>query len=153
MGVPSREARQAHARQHCELWNAGKKDEFVASWRTIAMGDVTMFDPVGTKAKHGFEYATSHAFDMFQPCTKMEMLTVKVNGKAISVDWPYPDSITDSPRTIAIPVPLDDLVAGDNTQIEYVLRAEARKIDSKWRIKDCDAFDVTAFQGSPLLRV
>jgi hypothetical protein len=84
MGVPSREARLAHARQHCELWNAGKKDEFVASWRTIATGDVTMFDPVGTKAKHGFEYATSHAFDMFQPCTKMDMLTVKVNGSEMA---------------------------------------------------------------------
>jgi hypothetical protein len=78
--VPSREARLAHAARHCELWNEGKKDDFVASWRTIAQGEVTMYDPVGTKAKHGFDHATSEAFDMFQSINKMYMLTVRVNG-------------------------------------------------------------------------
>jgi hypothetical protein len=82
--APSREARLAHAAQHCELWNAGKKDEFVASWRTIAPAEVTMYDPVGTKAKHGFEHATSEAFDMFQAINKMYMLTVKVNGNEMA---------------------------------------------------------------------
>ena len=33
--VPSRQARLAHAAKHAELWNAGKKDEWVASWRTL----------------------------------------------------------------------------------------------------------------------
>jgi hypothetical protein len=46
--VPSRRARLAHAAKHAELWNAGKKDDWVASWRTIRPGDVRMFDPVGT---------------------------------------------------------------------------------------------------------
>jgi hypothetical protein len=82
--VPSREARLAHAAQHSELWSAGKKDEWVASWRTIAKGSVTMFDPVGTKEKHGFDHATSEAFDMFQPINKMYMLTVKVNGNEMA---------------------------------------------------------------------
>jgi hypothetical protein len=80
MGVPSREARLAHAAKHCDLWNAGSKDEWIASWRTIAQGAVTMFDPVGTKPKHGFDHMTSDAFDMFQPILKMYMKTVKVNG-------------------------------------------------------------------------
>jgi hypothetical protein len=84
MGVPSREARLAHAAKHCELWNAGKKEDFVASWRTIAQGDVTMYDPVGTKAKHGFDHATGEAFDMFQAINKMYMLTVKVNGNEMA---------------------------------------------------------------------
>jgi hypothetical protein len=30
-----------------------------------------MFDRVGTKEKHGFDHATSEAFDMFQPVNKM----------------------------------------------------------------------------------
>ena len=64
--VPSRKARLAHAAQHAELWNAGKKDEWVASWRTICPGEVRMFDPVGTEEKHGFAAATSDAFDTFQ---------------------------------------------------------------------------------------
>jgi hypothetical protein len=80
MGVPSREARLAHAAKHCELWNARKRDEWIASWRTIVPGKVTMFDPVGTKEKHGFDHATSEAYDMFRPFLEMSMLTVHVNG-------------------------------------------------------------------------
>src|SRR5260370_33664137 len=79
MAIPSRAARLAHAAKHCELWNAGEKDEWVASWRTIAEGNVRMFDPVGTKEKHGFDHATSEEYDMFQSVLKMYMLTVKVN--------------------------------------------------------------------------
>lgn len=84
MGVPSREARLAHAKQHCELWNAGRKEEWIDSWRTIAQGEVTMFDPVGTKEKHGFDHATGEAFDMFQAINKMYMVTVKVNGNEMA---------------------------------------------------------------------
>ncbi|BBY24950.1 hypothetical protein [Mycobacterium stomatepiae] len=79
-GVPSRAARLAHAAQHADLWNAGKKDEWVASWRTICPGEVRMFDPVGTAEKHGFEAATSDAFDMFGSILKIKMITVQVNG-------------------------------------------------------------------------
>jgi hypothetical protein len=62
-GVPSRQARLAHAEKHAELWNADKKEEWVASWRTICPREVRMFDPVGTEEKHGFDTATSDAFD------------------------------------------------------------------------------------------
>jgi hypothetical protein len=82
--VPSREARLAHARVHCELWNAKKKDEWVASWRTIAQGAVRMFDPVGTEEKTGFDTATGHAYDMFRPYLEMYMLTVQVNGNEMA---------------------------------------------------------------------
>jgi hypothetical protein len=64
VGVPSREARLAHAGVHCQLWNDGRKDEWVASWRTIIPGSVRMLDPMGTKAKHGFEHATTEAYDL-----------------------------------------------------------------------------------------
>jgi hypothetical protein len=78
--VPSREARLAHADKHAELWNAGKEDEWVASWRTIVPASVRMFDPVGTEEKHGFDTATADAFDAFQSILKIKMLTVQVNG-------------------------------------------------------------------------
>lgn len=78
--VPSRAARLAHARQHAELWNAGEKEAWVASWRTIIPADVRMFDPVGTEEKRGFEVATVEAWDMFQHLLRIEMLTVQVNG-------------------------------------------------------------------------
>ena len=82
MGVPSRAARLAHAGQYCELWNAGRKDDWVASWRTIVQGEVTMFDPVGTRPKHGFDEAMSEAFDKFQPVTELHMVTVKRTASA-----------------------------------------------------------------------
>ena len=72
------------AAKHADLWNAGKKDEWVASWRTICPGEVRMFDPVGTEEKHGFAAATSDAFDMFQSILKITMITVQVNGNEMA---------------------------------------------------------------------
>ncbi len=84
MGIPGREARIAHAKHHCELWNERKKDAWVDSWRSIALGNVRMFDPVGTKEKHGFETATSHAYDTFRTHLEMYMVTFKVNGNEMA---------------------------------------------------------------------
>jgi len=38
-----------------------------------------------------------------------------VNGHAHTYAWPYPDTQANTARTLAIPVPLEDLVAGPNT--------------------------------------
>ncbi|GAA2142263.1 hypothetical protein [Actinomadura napierensis] len=78
--VPSRRARLAHAAKHAELWNAGKKDEWIASWRTIVPAEVRMFDPVDTEEKSGFDAATTHAWDLFQHLLRITMITVQVNG-------------------------------------------------------------------------
>ncbi|MER6810197.1 hypothetical protein ABT299_13045 [Spirillospora sp. NPDC000708] len=80
MGVPSREARLAHARIHCPYWNEGRREEWLASWATLAQGEVRMFDPVGTKEKHGLAHATSEAWDMFNEHLKMNMVVAHVNG-------------------------------------------------------------------------
>jgi hypothetical protein len=46
-GVPSRQARLAHAAKHAELWNAGDREGWIASWRTIATGDpYDVFQPI-----------------------------------------------------------------------------------------------------------
>jgi hypothetical protein len=85
VSVPTREARLNHAKQHCELWNTGKKEEWIASWRTIVdTHQVLMFDPVGTEAKHGFDHFTSHAWDLFQSLLKMYMFKVHVNGNEMA---------------------------------------------------------------------
>ncbi len=42
-------------------------------------------------------------------------LKVAVNGHPLTIPWPYPDSTVDSPRTIAVSVPLDDIATGNNT--------------------------------------
>lgn len=43
-----------------------------------------MFDPVGTEEKHGFDSATSDAFDMFASILKIKMITVQVNGNEMA---------------------------------------------------------------------
>ena len=86
MTVPTREARLAHAEKHCPLWNAGDREAWVASWRTIAKGALTMYDPVGTELKSGPDAADymGHTFDLFQKHLNMQMLTVKVNGNEMA---------------------------------------------------------------------
>ena len=84
MSIPTRQARLAHARIHCDYWNDGRKDEWLASWDTIAGGEVRMFDPVGTREKHGLAHATSEAWDMFQQFLKMSMVVVHVNGNEMA---------------------------------------------------------------------
>src|ERR1700738_461351 len=83
-GVPSREARLDHAAKHAELENQGKRDEWIASWRTIVPAEVRLFDPVGTEEKLGFDAATGDAYDMFQSILKINMITVQVNGNEMA---------------------------------------------------------------------
>ena len=94
--VPSRQARLAHAAQHAELWNAGKRAEWIASWRTIAPAEVRMFDPVGTEEKRGFDTATGDAFDMFRSILKIKMITVQVNGNEMA--WVCENSFGTEPN-------------------------------------------------------
>jgi hypothetical protein len=94
--VPSRKARLAHAAQHAELWNAGKREEWIASWRTIVPAQVRMFDPVGTEEKLGFDAATGDAFDMFQSILKIKMITVQVNGNEMA--WVCENSFGTEPN-------------------------------------------------------
>lgn len=42
-------------------------------------------------------------------------LTVSVNGHPHSVGWPYPDQLQNTWRTMAVTIPISDLVTGNNT--------------------------------------
>ncbi len=95
-GVPSRQARLAHAAKHAELWNAGQREDWIASWRTIVPAEVRMFDPVGTEEKHGFDTATGDAYDMFQSILKIKMITVQVNGNEMA--WVCENSFGSEPN-------------------------------------------------------
>jgi hypothetical protein len=41
--------------RHCELWNAGDKEAWLAEWQAFLPGGVEMEDPVGTPVKRGWE--------------------------------------------------------------------------------------------------
>ncbi|WP_280422377.1 hypothetical protein [Nocardia carnea] len=76
--VPSRKARLAHTAKHAELWNAGRKQEWVDSRRTIIPAGVRLFDPVGTEEKTVFAAATTDGWNLFQNRLRITMLTVQI---------------------------------------------------------------------------
>ena len=86
MSIPTRRERLAHAAKHCPLWNSGDREAWVASWRTIAKGALTMYDPAGTEMKSGPDTADymGHTFDLFQKHLRMKMFTVHVNGNEMA---------------------------------------------------------------------
>jgi hypothetical protein len=71
------------------------------------------------------------------------VLNVTVNGHAHSVSWPYPDQTQYSWRTLAVTIPLTDLVAGTNT---VLLGSDAAEIFS-----NVDIVLVNVTGGVPVL--
>lgn len=70
MALPDRAALKAWASGYVEFWNAGDRDRWAANWRTVAPGEFTMLDPVGTPQKRGFQHCALDSFDLFQPTVK-----------------------------------------------------------------------------------
>ena len=70
MSVPDRATLKEWAGNYVELWNAGDRAGWAANWRRVAPGDFSMFDPVGTPEKRGFEHCALASFDLFQPSVK-----------------------------------------------------------------------------------
>ena len=55
MSAPTVEAIRAAVERHIELWNAGDKEAWLAHWKRVVPGEVTMEDPVGTPLKRGWD--------------------------------------------------------------------------------------------------
>lgn len=70
MAVPTREALEKWANGYVELWNKGDKEAWVANWKAVAPGEVTMLDPVGTPPKSDFDGCCADPFELFQPSTE-----------------------------------------------------------------------------------
>lgn len=70
MAFPDRAALKAWAAGYVEFWNAGDREGWAANWRTVAPGEFTMLDPVGTPQKRGFQHCALDSFDLFQPTVK-----------------------------------------------------------------------------------
>jgi hypothetical protein len=64
----------------------------------------------------GIQNATAGllTFNFFHD-TAPSAITYVVNGHTHSVGWPYPDTTGGTWRTLAVPVPLSEVVAGNNT--------------------------------------
>ncbi|MBV8346123.1 MAG: hypothetical protein JOZ49_00885 [Mycolicibacterium sp.] len=55
MSTPTAEEIRAAVERHVELWNAGDKEAWLAHWKRVVPGEVTMEDPVGTPIKRGWD--------------------------------------------------------------------------------------------------
>ena len=85
MAYPTREQLEAWADGYVRLWNEGNKEAWVANWKSVAPGDFTMWDPVGTPPKNGFEHCAADSFDLFQPTVKFNVPreTMFINGNHV----------------------------------------------------------------------
>ncbi len=57
MSAPTAEEIRTAVERHVELWNAGDKEAWLAHWKRVVPGEVTMEDPVGTPLKRGWRPA------------------------------------------------------------------------------------------------
>lgn len=55
MAAPSSDEIRRGLERHVELWNAGDKEAWIASWRSLVSGEPAMEDPVGTPLKRGWD--------------------------------------------------------------------------------------------------
>jgi hypothetical protein len=62
VSAPSAEQIRTVVESHVELWNAREKEAWLAHWKNVVPGEVTMEDPVGTPLKRGWEIQ-SEAWD------------------------------------------------------------------------------------------
>lgn len=73
MPTPSKAALLQWAKNYPLLWNAGDKQAWVDSYKTVATGEVRMLDPVGTPEKVGFEHCCEDSWDLFQPRVRFKI--------------------------------------------------------------------------------
>ncbi|WP_300645405.1 nuclear transport factor 2 family protein [Nocardioides sp.] len=73
MARPRREQLRRWAADYVRLWNQGDKAAWERNWRSVAPGDFSMYDPVGTPLKRGIEACALAAWDLFQPTVTFEV--------------------------------------------------------------------------------
>ncbi|MCH2171786.1 hypothetical protein MK489_13465 [Myxococcota bacterium] len=73
MAVPTHEQLKQWAQGYVEHWNSGDKEAWRQNWLSVAPGDFTMWDPVGTPSKHGFEHCALDSYDLFQPAVRFHV--------------------------------------------------------------------------------
>ena len=86
MAHPTREAIEKFAADYVRLWNEGDKEAWLENWRSIAPGDFTMWDPVGTPPKHGLQHCAADSWDLFQKTVRFHTPreTMFINGSELA---------------------------------------------------------------------
>ena len=99
MAKPSRQQLQDWAKNYVALWNAGDREGWARNWRSVAPGDFSMLDPVGTPEKRGFEHCALDSWDLFQKRVKFRIVegTLFICGNEVA--WTLENSITADDQT------------------------------------------------------
>ena len=99
MASPTRQQLQDWAKNYVALWNAGDREGWARNWRSVAPGDFSMLDPVGTPEKRGFEHCALDSWDLFQKRVKFRVVdgTLFICGNEVA--WTLENSITADDRT------------------------------------------------------
>ena len=93
--IPSKEALKAWANNYDKLWNAGDKQGWIDSYRTVVRGDaVRMFDPVATPEKFGFKHCCEDSWDLFQPNVKFNIRKETLFVLGNEVCWVMQNQVT-----------------------------------------------------------
>lgn len=100
-----------------------------SAYQALPNGSVSVQVPGVTAANISAASAALLEANFYALGSNETSFTVAVNGHTVSVPWPYPDSTVDSPRTLAIPVPLSDLVAGTN-RVSFYTGAPALSVSN-----------------------
>ena len=99
MASPTRQQLQDWAKNYVALWNAGDREGWARNWRSVAPGDFSMLDPVGTPEKRGFEHCALDSWDLFQKRVKFKIVdgTLFICGNEVA--WTLENSITADDQT------------------------------------------------------
>ena len=94
MASPTRQQLQDWAKNYVALWNAGDREGWARNWRSVAPGDFSMLDPVGTPEKRGFLHCALDSWDLFQARVKFKVVdgTLFICGNEVA--WVLENQIT-----------------------------------------------------------
>ena len=102
MASPTRQQLQHWAKNYVALWNAGDRAAWERNWRSVAPGEFSMLDPVGTPEKRGFEACAQKPWDLFQKRVQFEVVdgTLFICGNEVA--WVLENQITADGKTSAV---------------------------------------------------
>jgi hypothetical protein len=100
MSIPTAAQLKQFAKDYVTLWNAGDREAWIRNWRSVGPGDFTMFDPVGTPPKHGFEACAEAPWELFNDRVRFKHHDdiVFVNGNELA--WVLENHITTDGKTV-----------------------------------------------------
>jgi hypothetical protein len=117
MAFPEKSALLNWANNYPLLWNAGDKQGWIDSWRSVAPGEFRMLDPVGTPEKVGFEQCCLESWNLFQPRVTFKIQPGSLFVCANEVAWLLENHF-EGPDGQQVQYSIETYRFGDNGSVE-----------------------------------